>query len=339
MARSIGFVPKPKTDKKLGVIIYGVGAIGVPLVKYVLETGLYDIVGAVDVDPAKVGRNLGEIAGAGSAGPEVVDSLAKAPRGADVVIHMAGSRLPSIESQLTSILESGFHCVSSSEELCFPRLRYPEIADRLDGVARSRNVTCIAAGVNPGFVMDVLPVVSSTVSVSVEHVSVQRVVDAATRREPLQRKVGAGMTREAFEALAVDEKIGHVGLIESCAFIAQGMGLAVDTIQEDLRPKMAEQPIKTQFLEVAPGQVAGIHHRAEGKRGEECLIELDLQMYVGAPDPRDEVIVRGRPEMHVLIPGGTAGDFATVSALLNMCPRAVAARPGLLTALDAPLGA
>ena len=337
MGRSFPFSPSPTRARDLRVILYGVGAIGSTLAKYALDSRAFELVGAVDVAPDKVGRPLGQVVGAQEPGVAIVQDLGKCPSDADVVIHMAGSRLPVIEPQLCEILRAGFNCVSSSEELCFPTLRYPEIAERLQAVAEDEAVTCIAAGVNPGFVMDVLPAVASGVSVDVEHVRVTRVVDAATRREPLQRKVGAGIEREEFLALAREEKIGHVGLIESCAFISQALRVEIDRIEEDLQPKIAASHIETDFLAVEPGQVAGIHHQARGMCGDACRIELDLQMYVGAADPRDEVILEGRPEIRVVVPGGTPGDFATVAALINMAPRAAAAEPGLLTALGAPL--
>ena len=73
-----------------------------------------------------------------------------------------------------------------------------------------------------------------------------------------------------------------------------------------------------------------------GKRGGETLIELDLSMYVGAPDPRDEVFLSGSPDLHLRYEGGIPGDPATAAILVNSVPQVVAAAPGLVTVLDLP---
>ena len=103
------------------------------------------------------------------------------------------------------------------------------------------------------------------------------------------------MTPEQFEALADREEIGHVGLVESCALLADGLGLAADRIEEDLKPALAERQIKTDYFEVAPGQVAGIIQEVRAMEGETVRAKLHLEMYLGAPDPRDEVRIVGRP--------------------------------------------
>jgi 4-hydroxy-tetrahydrodipicolinate reductase len=184
--------------------------------------------------------------------------------------------------------------------------------------------------------MDFMAVVASAVCTSVESVRCVRVVDAATRRLPLQRKVGAGLTREAFAEQQKTGRFGHVGMRESVALIGRGLGLALDSITQTLAPVLADDVHTTPFLTVQRGQVAGIHNIGVGRRGDDVLVTLELSMYVGAPQPRDEVILVGTPDVHLRFQGGIPGDAATAAILVNSLPQVVAAAPGLKTVLDLP---
>jgi 4-hydroxy-tetrahydrodipicolinate reductase len=189
----------------------------------------------------------------------------------------------------------------------------------------------VGTGVNPGFVMDTLPLTLTAVCQRVEAVRVLRVVDAGTRREALQRKVGAGMTAAQFRGLAKAHQIGHVGLTESLAFLADALGWNLDQIDESIAPVIANKTIKTPYLTVPKGAVAGQHQFARGRCGGREVLTLELQMFVGARNPRDEIRIEGVPALKMVLEGGTPGDLATPAILVNMLPRLVEARPGLHT--------
>src|SRR5207237_1722591 len=101
-------------------------------------------------------------------------------------------------------LSAGLSVVSTCEELSYPWLRHPEIAERLDKIAERRKVALLGTGVNPGFVLDRLPATLGSVVGRVDRVRALRVVDARTRRLQLQREVGAGMNGEEFGRSGAD---------------------------------------------------------------------------------------------------------------------------------------
>jgi 2,4-diaminopentanoate dehydrogenase len=313
---------------------YGLGPIGAEIARLMLTKSWIRLVAAVDVDPAKTGRDLGDVLGIGrSLGVKISPRLETK---VDVVVHSTGSRLSEVREQLLPILSAGAHVVSTSEELSFPLDR--EIREDLQRAARGNNVTLLGTGVNPGFIMDKLPLTLTAVCQSVEGLTVSRVVDAAQRREPLQLKVGAGLTREQFNDALRNRKIKHVGLRESLMMIANGLGVDLDEVSdESILPVMAEERIVTQYLQVEPGRVAGIHQRIQGEATGKFRLSLDIKMYVGARDPRDEVIVQGTPNVRMRIDGGVHGDRATAAMAVNAIPRVVAARPGLVTMDDIPI--
>lgn len=323
---------------KLRVVSFGLGPIGQAAARLALTKDSIEVVAAVDSDPAKAGADLGELLGLGSNGVPVEADLAAVLEKTepDVALHCTSSFLPVVVEQLEELGRAGIHVVSSSEELLVPDLQRPEIAQQIDAAARTGGATVLGTGVNPGFVMDFMAVLSSAVCDEVRSVQCARVVDAGTRREPLQRKVGASLTTEEFAAQEKTGRFGHIGMRESVALVGRGLGLELDQIEQILAPVVAEREHVTQFLTVPAGGVAGIHNVGLGKRNGETIVELDLKMYVGAEDPRDEIHLTGSPDVHLSFAGGVPGDQATAAILVNWLPQVAAATPGLKTVLDLP---
>jgi hypothetical protein len=326
--------------KKIRVLQYGVGPIGASIARLMRHKAALEIVGAIDKDPAKAGRDLGEVAGATDApwGVTVAaDSAQLLAKPVDVVIHSTSSYLPSVMEQLLECLGAGCCVVSTCEELAYPYRKHPDLSAQLDAAAKEEGVALVGTGVNPGFVMDKLVLTLSAVSQQVEWAKAVRVVDASKRRLPLQKKIGAGMTPEEFRAQVSAGVIKHHGLPESIAMVADGLGFDLDDISETIEPVIAEEPVKTEFLEVARGQVAGVHQIARGTDGGQEKIYMELKMFVGAKDPADSIELRGEPNLALTIPGGTHGDIATAAVVVNAIPSILAAQSGLRTARDLPL--
>jgi 4-hydroxy-tetrahydrodipicolinate reductase len=326
--------------KKIRVLQYGVGPIGASILRLVRQKQALEIIGAIDVDPEKAGRDLGELVGADDApwGITISADAEEMPaKGADVVIHSTTSLLPDAMDQLLACLEAGACIVSTCEELSYPLRKYPELSEQLDAAAKEEGVALVGTGVNPGFVMDKLLLTLSAVSQRVDHASAIRIVDASKRRLPLQKKIGAGLTRAEFEERAAEGIIKHHGLPESVAMVADGLGFALDEITETIEPAIAERAVRTEFLEVAAGAAAGVHQVARGMENGVEKIRLELKMYVGAENPHDTITLAGEPQLTLTIPGGTHGDLATAAVIVNTIPWILAAPAGLRTSRDLPL--
>jgi hypothetical protein len=326
--------------KKIRVVQYGVGPIGAAIARLMREKGSIEIVGAIDRDPAKAGRDLGELVGASDAPWGVAVSARHTgmlERQVDAVIHSTSSDLAKVADELLACVSAGACIVSTCEELAYPFRKHPELSAKLDAAAKDEGVALVGTGVNPGYVMDKLVLVLSAAAQRVDHAKAVRVVDASKRRLPLQKKIGAGMTPEEFREQVAAGNIKHHGLPESAAMVAEGIGFTLDDITETIEPVIALEPVKTPFLEVAPGQVAGVHQIARGTYHGEEKIYLELQMYVGAKHPADTVELRGEPALSMTIPGGTHGDLATAAIAVNAIPAILAAPAGLRTVRDLPL--
>ncbi len=327
--------------KKIRAIQYGVGPIGASIARLMREKQAIEICGAIDTDPAKIGRDLGEVVGAADApwGVKISGDAAEVlEQSADIVIHSTSSSLPKVMDQLLACLEAEACIVSTCEELAYPYRTYPELSLKLDSAAKDWGVALVGTGVNPGFVMDKLVVTLAGVSQRIDHAKAVRIVDASKRRLPLQKKIGAGMTLDEFRSQVAAGVIKHVGLPESVAMVADSLNLPVEEITETIEPVVARERVQTEFLAVEAGQAAGVHQIARGIGGGKELVYLELQMYVGAKDPADTVELQGHPNISLVIPGGSHGDIATASVVVNSIPVILDAPAGLRTSRDLPIG-
>jgi 4-hydroxy-tetrahydrodipicolinate reductase len=311
--------------RPLRVVQYGVGAIGLEVARILLDRPRFHLIGAVDVAPEKRGRDLGELLDREPLRIPVTPD-AQVALDADMVVHTTQSHLNQVEGQLLELFAAGANVVSTCEELAYPWFHHAEGARRLDEAARKHRVTVTGVGVNPGFAMDLLPVVLTAPCRSVERIIVERRVDAGARRLPLQRKAGLGLTEEDFRDRVASGTMGHVGLLHSVAMIAAALGWTLDAITDRVEPVMM----------AGGSQVAGLQQVAYGIDGGIERIRLELTMAVGVDAPVDRVQIDGEPSFVTEIAGGLHGDVATCAIAANAIPVVWAAPPGLRTVIDLP---
>lgn len=322
------------------VLSFGLGPIGVGVAKQLAERPGFKIVGAVDIDPAKVGRDIAEFVGARrKLGVKVSDNAVKTIRATrpDVVVLCTSSSVKGLMPQLETILKTKTPIVSTTEELSYPGYTHVRQARQIDAWAKKAKVAVLATGVNPGFAMDALPIALTAVCERVDRITVNRIQDARVRRLPFQQKIGAGLTTEQFQRKVDDGSVRHVGLTESIAMIADAMGWKLDRITDNIQPKLASVTISSEFLAVDPGYVCGIIQDGIGYRGRTPVIRLHMEAYLGAPESYDSVDIEGNPNISSKIAGGIHGDIATASIVVNSIPKVIAASPGLHTMLDTNL--
>jgi 4-hydroxy-tetrahydrodipicolinate reductase len=325
---------------RIRAVQFGCGPIGCAVAKLAIQRPNIELVGAVDIDRKKIGRDLGEFMGfRKTLGIPITDDLDGlfAKTNADVVFHQTSSSLKRVAPELIKILGFGVNIVSTTEELAFPFATQRELAAEIDKVAKANRVTVLGTGVNPGFVMDSWILFMTAVCQEVKKVKAVRIQDARTRRLPFQKKIGAGCTPEEFRKLVEAGTLRHVGLAESIAMIADGLGWILDDITESIEPVIAKGPVQSPYISVEPGQAAGVRQIGRGLKRKDEMITLEFEASLGAPESYDGIYITGIPNMEVVIKGGTHGDIATAAIVVNAARRVIEAEPGLLTMKDIPI--
>ncbi len=196
----------------LKIVQIGLGPLGIKMIQFAKQrTSAFEVVGGVDIHRAtadRVGNALNI-----PTWTSIADAMKSAP--ADVAILTTVSDLARIAPQVEEIVALGLPIVSTCEELSFPWNISPDLSARIDRAAKAKNVAVLGTGINPGFLMDFLPVTLTGVCQRVDRIKITRIQDATHRRVPFQQKIGAGLTMAEFEAKKISGTLRHVGLSES----------------------------------------------------------------------------------------------------------------------------
>lgn len=326
------------------VLQWGLGAMGGGMARLMLEKPGLKIVAAVDGRPDFLGKDLGEVLGAGKTlGVTVTnrpeDVLNK--ESVDIVVLATTSWTKQQMPDLRKIITSGINCISIAEEMSDPEAQSPELAKEIDDLAKKHGVSVLGTGVNPGFVLDLLVVTLTGGCHSVERIEASRVNDLSPYGPTVMRTQGVGTTPEAFKAGVADGSIvGHVGFPESIHMISAALGLGVDRIEQSREPIVSKVYRETPHVKVQPGMVAGCAHIGVGYRGDKEVIRLihpqQIHPHLENQDTGDYIHIYGKPEVHMAIKPEIAGGIATMGITVNMIPHVVAATPGLKRMIDLP---
>ena len=322
------------------VVLVGLGPIGAAVARQLATRPGFRIVGAIDIDPNKAGRDAGDVIELGKKlRVKVTADIGKTLRATkpDVAVLCTSSSLKTVMPQFEEVLKRRVPIVTTTEEAAYPAPRNQRLVGKLDAAARKARVAVLGTGVNPGFLMDALPIALTAVCERVDRVEVHRVQDARIRRLPFQQKIGAGLTTAQFQLGVEAGTLRHVGFAESIHMIADALGWSLDRVTDEITPKIAEHAVESDLLAVDPGYVSGIVQDGVGYVKGKPLVTLHLEAYLGAPQSYDSVLIEGSPRIYSKIEGGVHGDIATASIAVNMIPAVLAAAPGFRTMRDVRL--
>lgn len=317
--------------------IVGLGPLGRMIATQIVERRRGRIVAAADVAPEVAGKRLGDVV-AGLDGPIISNGIENIPNLSEVdcAIVATSSDLRKCADTYRFLLSRGVSCISTCEELLYPWLRHEALANELDSLARRTGARLLGTGVNPGFLMDTLPVELTAVCRKVTGLKMWRIQDATPRRVPFQAKIGATLDDAAFEARKRDGSLRHVGLGESMHFACHYLGLRIDRWEETLEAVKADRELACELGRIPVGAAAGVRQVARGWDGDRLVAELIFQAAIGQNDPHDRIVVEGEPPLDVVLKGGVHGDIATVAITINAIDRVLEAGPGLQTMATVP---
>lgn len=300
------------------LLIVGAGQIGTAAARAALEDGVVaSVSGVVDPDPAARAEleSLTEAPG--------YASTADVPqaREGDRAVAAFSSSADKVAPEIVRLVSAGYHVVTTCEELAWGSRH---IWQAMHTAARSNGRVIIVTGANPGFVMDLFPLMAATASRNITFISVRRVVDTSQRRTPLVEKTGRGLSPAEFDSGIAAGTLGHKGLVASTKLLAHALGWPHHDVKETITPIVREDV------------VSGIHHhtvlQTDGR-----VITMDLVMDWEPDDPGDTVTIDGEPPLHIRIEGGYHGDRGTTTQVVQALRRCTTLPPAFYRSVDLPL--
>ncbi|MFX0196323.1 MAG: NADP-binding protein [Candidatus Hodarchaeota archaeon] len=330
--------------KKVKVILYGVGVVGSNTVKMIVNKSWIEIVGAIDINEEKVGKDLGEVVGVGrrlgviiSDEPETVFSNKKA----DVVLHSTSfTSTEETKVQLLMAMESGANVISTTDsKLSYPWVHWPELGRTIDEVAKKNGVTFLYTGINPTFTMELMTLVTTGICASVKKIVMNRIVDVAPYGEGVLKYLGIGRTTGGFYKGLVDGSVGG-----TIPLTAPQIDMVADTIGWQLEqdrtaePSISKKAKMTSYgVVLEPGIVCGAKWVYHGMKGGEEVITFEFTQVMNAAEEGVEtgnhISILGHPNVEVFLKESRA-DIANSASLVNAIPQVIDAKPGLLTVKD-----
>jgi 2,4-diaminopentanoate dehydrogenase len=341
------------------VIQWSTGNVGRYALRGIIGHPDLELVGLWVHSAEKAGRDAGELCGLPSVGVAATnDAVALVAMDADCVVYTATGDLRPFEvvADLEPLLRSGKNVVSSSiVPLVWPAHIDSSIRDPLQAACLAGGVSCFTSGIDPGFANDVLPLLLTGVSESIESVRVTEILNYATYDQP----------EVLFETMGFGKPLDHTPIllapgILSLAWggvvkqLAAGLGIEIDEMRERHERRPAERTFTVGNMTVEQGTTAGLRFEVIGVSGGEprVIVEHVTRMANDiAPDwpaPPGKggyrVEITGSPNMRCdLMLEGDGGDensgglIVTAMRLVNAIPAVCEAPPGLLSALELPL--
>jgi 2,4-diaminopentanoate dehydrogenase len=262
--------------------------------------------------------------------------------GAEVVVIATTSFLSEVGPDIRLAVQSGSNVITTAEEAAFPWYFNGVLAEELDTLARSRGVSILGAGLNPGFAFDSLVLTAAGVTSSIDQISVERVVDLSGFSTAILRRLGIGFDEAAFRAgVAAGTITGHIGFPQSMRIVARRMHLELTSIERSIEPLEATREYRVADMSVSPGESAGFRQRYVGMCEDRPWFQAFFLGHIdpqgAGHQPRDEIVITSEaPKLRVVIEPGINPQAGAPRVIANSIERLAAASPGWVTVGDLP---
>ncbi len=260
----------------------------------------------------------------------------------DVVVHTT-PRDSGIKEQILGIVEARYNVVSVSGIAHLWR-QEPAFAKELDAAARDASVSVIGTGVNPGFMLDLVPVFVSGACTKIERIRARRVADLSPWGKSVGEMYGLGLEPDVFAGKVDSGQIGlQRELLQCVDIVADALRWELDGVIEKKGAIIASSAREASYRRIEGGKVCGFRHIAVGKSGSRSVTLEMLAAVQPAEDGLEvetTVEIQGEPGLEMTISGGAArdGDIVTAARVVNLLPWMIEAPPGLLKLSDIPVG-
>ena len=328
------------------VILWGVGAMGQGMAEILLKKKGVEIVGAIDIGE-KLGKSIFDIIDIEKGDREdIIIKTAEetiTEKAADVAIIATNSFTKDVFPRIKYCLENKMNVISTAEEMAYPMAQEPELAKKMDKIAKENGVSVLGTGINPGLIMDLLVVALTGACIDVDSIKAERINNLSPFGPAVMNGQGVGLTVEEFnKRVAEDNLDGHVGFPESITMIADALGWKLsDEIKLSREPIVSSVYRKAPYAEVQAGDVAGCNMKGYGYVDGELKIEMlhpqQVEPQLEGGTTGDFITIKGTPDINMSIKPEIPGGIGTIAMCVNMIPHIINASPGLKTMIDLPV--
>ena len=341
------------------VIVWGTGNVGVPALRIVLSNPALELAGVIVSNPAKVGRDAGELCGRPATGVRATSDVAAAlASGADAVAYCASGDFRPTEAidDIERCLRAGLNVVSTSVYPLYDPTSAPaELRERIGAACAAGNASVFVSGVDPGFVNDILPVLLAGFCERVDEIRAFELFNYSSyaQEDAVRNLVGMGQPMDATPPMLIP---GVPTMVWGGAIrlMARGLGLELEDIREKVEKRALPRTVETALGRFDEGTMGAFRLEIQGiVNGRPLLVVDHVTRIVNDvvpewPVPKGDgahgVKLTGRPNLTVTFDpedeeGSAAGGGNTTAAarIVNAIPFVCEAPAGMLDALQVPL--
>lgn len=345
----------------LKVVVWGTGNVGRPAIRAVLSHAGLNLAGVIVSNPDKAGRDAGELAGLAPIGlTATTDWRAMLDARPDAVVYAASADTRPEEActDLLACLEAGSNVVSTAfYAFLHPGSAPAEALAPITAACDKTGASLFVSGIDPGWVMDMLPVVLSGASSGIREVRTREIFNYALYDQPhvVREVIGFGKPMDELPLMLHDFAIEMVWA-PMVRLVGEALGKPVQDVAVSVERLPLERTIDVEGMGTfEQGTQGAFRFEVQGLRDGRALYVLEHVTRIDdacAPDwpyPAEgrgchQVIISGNPDLHISVhgedhyePGAAGGGNASAASwVVNAIPAVCAARAGVVTVLDLP---
>ena len=317
-------------------IIYGVGTVGRVMTRLMVEKGVL-IVGAIDLSPSLIGKDLGDVAGLGhklnlsiSNQADIVLSENKA----DIVIAAIFDEMEKMYPVYKRCVENGMNVMTTASEVLYPWMSSPELSAKLDRLAKKHGVTVTGCGNQDFYLVNAASLLTGLCQ-HLESVTLRIQTNTENYGLEMSRSVHVGESKEDFERAMRESGKEPMNFMTFCLeSIINDLGLSVKHIEQRIEPAIADVDTESRVLSkiIKKGFVTGTLQTVQitTTEGPQFRSEGAFKMFAVDQEDTKEWIIKGTPEAYMKF-GKLDGAFTTCTQMVNRIPDIINSEPGLIT--------
>lgn len=337
-------------DRKVRVVQFGTGKMAVYTMRYVYEKG-GEVVGAVDLDPQVIGKDIGEIMGQDEKGIRVT-ALEKAEEmmkqtKPDICIIETRSLFSEIEESLVLCAKLGINAITTCEEAFFPMNSNPTVTKKIDELAKQNNCTITGSGYQDIYWGQLVSSIAGSTQ-TIKKIKGSSSYNVEDYGIALAQAHGAGLSLEEFDKqIAIVDNISveeRKTLIEKGEFLpsymwnvngwlCEKLGLTVETQTQKCIPQTYQEDIfsKTLDMTIKAGDATGMSAVVTTKTKEGIILETECigKVYAKEDYDKNEWTIEGEPNTTITVARPQTVEL-TCASVVNRIPDVINSNSGYI---------